>query len=439
LTRDSLAVAIEALSWMAYSGIGERTALLKASSQLNIQGIGELRQAHKWIMETSRFQNRLDWVIAQAVPDDIVKVAPHGIRSLLRILAYMKVVDSKPRADLEKTVSWGRQVIGWGDLRPYEEHIARLVSTTQDPLTSRTSEFEKLAVDTCHPAWYVQKLVTNFGRPFALEILRRDLFRVGTFARANSLKMSRDRSIETTLGAVQIDGLDEVYSIIKPARGSERAKLASNGEIVIQDLGSIVVGLVASPSPGDVVLDICASPGNKTSHLAAQMRNEGEIYSIELSRTRCLQWKKEMNRTGCSIATLIRGDARKLPLRIQGKVVVVDPPCSNSGVFARNPASKWRVTPVRLKELVRSQEEILQAASQAVIEGGTLVYCTCSVLPEEDEYIVETFLRKNPEFDLVQQAPFLGRQGLRGLSLCQRFYPCFHDCNGSFIAKMRKG
>ena len=424
---------------MAYAGIGERTALLKAADQLNIHGIGELRQAHKWIMETNRFQNRLDWVIAQAVPDDIVRVAPHGIRSLLRILAYLKVVDSKPRADLEKTVSWGRHIIGWGDLRPYEEHIARLVSTTQDHPTSQMAESQKLALDTCHPAWYVQKLVTDFGRAFALTILRRDLFPVGTFARANSLKTSGNRSIEATLGAVRIEGLENVYTLIKPVRRGERTKLASNGEIVIQDFGSVVAGLVARPSPGDVVLDICASPGNKTSHLAAQMRNEGEIYSVELSRTRCLQWKKEMNRTGCSIATLIRGDARKLPLHIQGNVVLVDPPCSNSGVFARNPASKWRVTPVRLKELLRSQEEILQAASGAVIDGGTLVYCTCSILPEENEFIVETFLRKNPEFALSSQAPFLGQQGLRGLSLCQRFYPCFHNCNGSFIAKMHKG
>jgi 16S rRNA (cytosine967-C5)-methyltransferase len=168
------------------------------------------------------------------------------------------------------------------------------------------------------------------------------------------------------------------------------------------------------------------------------MGNEGEIYSIELSATRSFQWRKEMTRTGCSIAILIRADARKLPLNHLVDVALVDPPCSNSGLFARNPASKWRVTPARLKELVRTQGDILQAASERLADGGTLVYCTCSILPEENEFVVETFLKKNPEFTLSQQTPFLGRPGLRGLYECQRFYPHLHDCNGYFIAKMQK-
>jgi 16S rRNA (cytosine967-C5)-methyltransferase len=169
------------------------------------------------------------------------------------------------------------------------------------------------------------------------------------------------------------------------------------------------------------------------------MDNEGEIYSVEISPSRSLQWKKETKRTGCSIATLIRADARKLPLRNQADLALVDPPCSNSGVFARNPANKWRVTLALLKDLIRSQGEILQAASERIIDGGTLVYCTCSLLPEENELVVEAFLKKNPEFVLRPQVPFLGREGLRGLSYCQRFYPHLHDCNGYFIAKMRKG
>jgi 16S rRNA (cytosine967-C5)-methyltransferase len=235
-----------------------------------------------------------------------------------------------------------------------------------------------------------------------------------------------------------VKGVENVYALDKGGRADARAKLASSGEIVIQDLGSIVAGLVAAPGPGQVVLDVCASPGNKTSHLAAQMGNDGEIYSLEISASRSLQWKREMIRTGCRIATLIMADATKLPIRIQADVVLVDPPCSNSGVFARDPTSKWRLTPTRLKELVRAQGEILQEASEQLNEGGTLVYCTCSILPEENELVVETFLKKNPEYTLTQQRPFLGCPGLRGLSDCQRFFPHLHNCNGYFIAKMRK-
>jgi 16S rRNA (cytosine967-C5)-methyltransferase len=439
LTEDSLAVAIEALSWMAYSGVGERTALLKASRQMNITGLGDLRQGHKWVMETSRFLNRLDWIISEVIPNRVTEDTPHGIRSLLRILAYVRFVDSKPTVVLERMAAWGRQIIGWRELHPYEECIARLASASTNPSTNFLPEVERLSVDTCHPTWYVRHLIRSFGRIFALRVLKRDLTPVANYARANELKTETGSSLGEQLHASKVGALDNVYLLNKLGGADTRAQLASTGKIVIQDFASIVAGLVASPKPNQTVLDVCASPGNKTSHLAAQMKNRGEIYSIELSQSRSLQWKREMVRTGCSIATLVRADARELPVRVQANLVLVDPPCSNSGVFARNPASKWRVTPGRLREQIRLQSEILEAASQRLTYGGTLIYCTCSILPEEDELVVEHFLKKNPDFTLSPQTPFFGCPGERGLTDCQRFYPHLHDCNGYFIAKMRKG
>jgi len=424
---------------MEYTGIGERGALLKASRQMSIRESSDLRQAHKWIMETSRFQNRLDWLISQSVPAQTLEKAPHGIRSLFRIIAYTKLIESRSRADLEQIVDWARQTIGWREMRPYEENVAKLVSSNRKPITSSLSELERLTLETCHPAWYVQCVTLDFGRPAGLRILERDLSPVLTFARTNNLKLSRNETLPEQVHASRVNNLDGAFVFDATSNLSERQELASSGKIVIQDLGSIVASLVASPKPGQVVLDACASPGNKTSHLAAQMCNEGEIYSVEVSATRASQWKKEMARTGSSVAKLIRADAAHLPLRGRVDVALVDPPCSNSGVFARNPASKWRTSYARVKELVRSQARILQAASEQLVEGGTLVYCTCSILPEEDELIIEEFLKKNPEFTLEPQTPFVGCPGLRGLTSCQRFYPHLHNCNGYFIAKMRNG
>lgn len=167
----------------------------------------------------------------------------------------------------------------------------------------------------------------------------------------------------------------------------------------------------SSPKPGQTVLDICAAPGNKTTHLAAQMNHQGQIFSVDISSKRLSHWKKEMVRCGCEIAASIRADARRLPLKTEADVVMVDPPCSNSGVFARNPSGKWKITPSRVTELVLRQHSILQAASEHVAPNGSVVYCTCSILPEEDELIVDAFLRKNPDFRLVRQIPFLGSPG----------------------------
>ena len=145
-----------------------------------------------------------------------------------------------------------------------------------------------------------------------------------------------------------------------------------------------------------------------------------------------------MRRTHVSIAEGVRADASTLPIERKVDVVLVDPPCSNTGVLARNPSIKWRITPARVKEYAAKQYSILRAGADHVDAAGTLVYCTCSILPEENELVIENFLRRNQDFKIVAQTPFLGSPGLRGLEQCQRFYPHLHDCNGHFIAKMRK-
>jgi 16S rRNA (cytosine967-C5)-methyltransferase len=256
------------------------------------------------------------------------------------------------------------------------------------------------------------------------------------YIRLNSLKpVTQTAEITAELEGLRVEGVDGVFRL---GMKGQPSRLIKSGGVVVQDLASITAGLVASPKPGQIVIDICAAPGNKTTHAAAQMQNRGEIYSVDLSGRRLVYWKKEMERCGCEIPRPIRADARRLPLKTSADVVIVDPPCSNSGVFARSPAGKWKLTPARVMEYGLRQYSIIQNASDYVNTSGTLVYCTCSILPEENELVIEEFLRKNPDFKVVRQMPFLGSVGLRGLDLCQRFYPHIHECNGYFIAKLQR-
>jgi 16S rRNA (cytosine967-C5)-methyltransferase len=432
--KNSLAVAIEALSWMAYAGLGERTALFRAADELNVGDSGELRQAHRLIMETTRFQNRIDYVISQVIPDEEIARTPHGIRSFLRIVAFLKYVQSASQIALERQVGLGRQVLGWKNLHPYEKQIAAIVGGRIDQPSLRESN--RLSLETCHPVWFVERIVKIFGRAFALRFLRRNFKPVPSYFRINPLKaVDKPRSSVIGLG-VRIEGVDEVFRSDKKTGPSSRS--IESGAIVVQDLAGIVAGLVASPKPESTVLDVCAAPGNKTSHLAAQMHNRGEIWSVDVSSRRLSYWRSEMVRCGCEIAEPLRADARRLPVRVEANVVLIDPPCSNSGVFARSPAGKWKLTPARVSEFALRQYAILQAAAEHVTWNGVLVYCTCSVLPEENEFVIDRFLRRNPDFKLTPQSPFLGSPGLWGFELCQRFYTHVHECNGYFIAKLVK-
>ena len=432
MRKRALAVAIEALSWIAYAGLGERTALFRAADQLDA-GPDELRQAHRLVMETTRFQNRLDHYVSMASgsrADDV----PHGVSVFLRILAFSKQIDRTDDKQLQLMISSARQILGWKTLHPFEETIGRIISQT--PQLHPVDEYDRIALETCHPAWYVNHILLVFGRSLALQILNRDLTPVPLYVRCNSL---RNPALSEDAMGIKVDGLQGVWKLNTPKLGPNQIELVKSGKIVIQDLSSIISGLVASPRPGDTVLDACAAPGNKTVHLAAMMNNEGSILSIDASTERMARWKKETKRMGCLIASGLVADVTNLEPNIEADVAIVDPPCSNTGVFAKNPVMKWKLTPSRLETLVEKQYGLLSAVSKHVRVGGTLTYSTCSILPMENEEVILSFVREHPEFKLEQQTPFLGSPGRMGLTKSQRFSTHLHGCNGYFIAKLRRG
>jgi 16S rRNA (cytosine(967)-C(5))-methyltransferase len=440
LTRDSLAVAIEALSWMEYAGIGERTALFKAAAQLGVKRPVELRQAHKLIMETTRYRNRLEDLVSSSAPGKTERIA-HGVTSFLNILAYLKYIANAPERDVEQNVGWARQILGWKDLLPFEKQIALVASGTLQPHGRQVTEHEQIALQTCNPTWFVRSTIQVFGRPFALRLLARNLTQLPQYVRMNTLKIhSKDRAedISKKIHGIRLQQPQDTLRLERAPSALTRSEAFKSGEIVIQDLASIVTGFVAAPKQGAAVLELCAAPGNKTSHLAALMDNKGDICSVDISERRLSRWRLETQRMGVTIAHSILADARKIPSHVDADVVLVDPPCSNTGVFARNPNIKWKTSTANINEFASRQRLILEAAAAHVRRNGTLVYCTCTVLPEENEFVIEDFLRREPTFRLVPQTPFLGTPGLRGLAMCQRFYPHLHECNGYFIAKLQK-
>jgi NOL1/NOP2/sun family putative RNA methylase len=441
MTRDSLAIAIEALSWMDYEGVGERTALFRAGRQLDVKEPADLRQAFKIIMETSRFRNRLDVVVRSALGSRQLEGIPHGISSLLRIVTYLKYIDSASRGDLIRTVRWGRDILGWREIHPFENAIGLLASGNLPVFNVGLTEVDRLALETCNPAWFVERTIRVFGRDLALRILWGNLSRLPSYVRLNTLAVAdaddANRIVRQIKGS-RVTSVDGTWKIEKSPDLLTGTDLIRSGLLVTQDLASIVAGLVADVKPGQSVLDLCAAPGNKTSHLAALMNNRGEICSIDVSKSRLAYWKKQMQRTKVAITEAIRADGANPPVRRKVEVAMVDPPCSNSGVFAKNPSIKWRLSPAKVKDYATRQYSLLNAAANQVDSHGTLVYCTCSILPEENEFVIENFLRRRQDFQLTAQVPFFGSPGLMGLQKCQRFYPHLHDCDGYFIAKMRR-
>jgi 16S rRNA (cytosine967-C5)-methyltransferase len=302
---------------------------------------------------------------------------------------------------------------------------------------------EATALSVFHPAWFVCASTFLLGRPGALKLMQRNAHRASSYIRVNTLLGNDDACLreieEVGIELEPVQSLPLAFKVLSFKQPVVQTKPYRQGRILIQDKASILASIIAAPKPDDSVLDVCAAPGAKTAHLAQLMENKGTIYSIDKSSSRMSFWRREATRLGVKIAHPLLADASKsLPVYKQAEVVLLDPPCSNTGTFWKSPAEKWTTTPERVRALARTQRTMLENVSRSVREGGTLVYSTCSILAEENEHVVNSFLAANPDFRAVDSSPRIGLPGLYGSEMSQRLYPHTHDCNGHFLSKMKR-
>jgi 16S rRNA (cytosine967-C5)-methyltransferase len=207
-----------------------------------------------------------------------------------------------------------------------------------------------------------------------------------------------------------------------------------------QSRASMLVARVLDPQPGDAVLDLCAAPGAKTTHLAALMRGRGKLVAVERNAGRCDALSANCRRMGahwidvrCEEAATFIGDHEGGYDR-----VLLDPPCSGLGTLQARPDARWRKDGAQIKDLTRLQEDLLESAAGHVRQGGSLVYSTCTISPSENEERVHSFLARHPDFeadDLAAEMPdFRHSRAPRFLQLL----PHVHGTDGFFIARLRR-
>jgi 16S rRNA (cytosine967-C5)-methyltransferase len=212
------------------------------------------------------------------------------------------------------------------------------------------------------------------------------------------------------------------------------------GAILAQSRAAMLVSRVLDPQPGERILDLCAAPGGKTTHLAALMQNQGEVVAVERNAKRASQLRDTGRRLGADIVRVEVSDAA-LP-RAEGAVydrVLVDPPCSGLGTLAAHPDLRWRVTPEHLAEMVDAQAAILAAGALALRPGGTLVYATCTICAAENQRQIERLLDAHPDFaldDLTTEFAAYADPTAPGALLT---LPHRDRTAGFFIARLRRG
>jgi 16S rRNA (cytosine967-C5)-methyltransferase len=236
--------------------------------------------------------------------------------------------------------------------------------------------------------------------------------------RINPMTADRD-AIRSELAATGIESTPTPHSPLglriagRPALNKLPAFI--RGDIEVQDEGSQLLGLLVQPKRNSMVVDFCAGAGGKTLLLGALMRNQGRVYAFDTSERRLANLKPRLKRSGLSNIhpQLIAHENDTRIKRLAGKIdtVLIDAPCSGLGTLRRNPDLKWRQTPESIAELAAKQRAILKSAARLPKPGGRLVYATCSVLPEENEQVVQAFLADHPDFRLVPASETAAKLG----------------------------
>lgn len=388
---------------------------LEADPGFRALGPADRRLAQELVFGVLRRQSTLDWLVARRT--DGRRQRP-DIRRLLHLGLYQIVfLDRIPdHAAVHETVELARR-IGLGSQSGFVNAVLR--GTLRDLPGTRQAlaqlPLTDLATASSHPAWLIARWQSRLDPADLVRMLELNNTPPPTYARVNTLctdaaTLQQAWLTEGVVAEVRPFPWAEWATVLELKEHPSLAGLGSfqRGDFYVQDPSTLLPVNLLDPQPGETILDACAAPGGKTSLIAARMNNQGQVRAEDSHAERRRLLTENVARLGATCVTV--GPAPGLESRepVAGAFdrVLVDVPCSNTGVLRRRVEARWRLQPESLIRIRDDQRQILQGASQRVRPGGVLVYSTCSLEPEENALAVEEFLQSNPGFtvDTTQEA-----------------------------------
>lgn len=394
---------------------------------------------------TLKRKNTLDFYLSPFVKKGMDAI-DGWVRQLLRISAYQIVyldrIPSRAVVHEAVTIAKERGHVGVGKfvngvLRTFLRHPLRT--------TEELTHTEKYAIEWSHPEWLIDEWIADYGFHEAKKMAETNLLPAPVTVRVNRLQWTKEEAKK----ALQVEGcelLDGHLSVdaLRIKRGNiAKTKTYQRGGITIQDESSMLVARFLAPKRGMTVLDACAAPGGKTTHIAERMHDEGEIHAFDLHSKKLQLIKEQAKRLHLTSIRTKALDARKLPEFYDEPLfdrVLVDAPCSGLGIIRRKPEIKWQKKRADIERFPEIQLDILEQTSKLVKKGGRLVYSTCTVRKAENEAVVRKFLQRNEQFERDEEAgknvpPFLQPQVKRGEVT---ILPHQFETDGFFMAALRR-
>lgn len=314
----------------------------------------------------------------------------------------------------------------------------------KDPLILPANSIAKLGVLYSLPDWIieifcsqfkledVEKLCAYFNKPATHDL------------RINPLKTTIDEVKNTLLEAgveiINIPHLPQGLRLKESVGSISRLPGFAQGWFSIQDASAQLVSHLLNPQPGEMIIDACASPGGKTTHIAELMSDKGLIVACEIHEKRLSKIQENVDRLQLKSVKIQEGDSTILSqFKNQADKVLVDVPCSGLGTLHKRPDIRWRQNPDKIRELTDLQEKLLKNAASWVKPGGKLVYATCTLNYAENEGVITDFLKNHPDWQI--ESPL--DKSFTNFSVTSngmiKVLPHHHQMDGFFMVKLTKG
>lgn len=399
-----------------------------------------------------RHQGTLDWVINQYSNMPVDRM--HDVvRNILRLGTYQllfmdKVPDSAAvNTAVELTRAWKLK-----GLSGFVNGVLRTIARRRENIAYPdllTDPVRHISYKHSHPQWLVRRWLTRFGTDETIALCTANNETPPMSVRCNTLKIS----VEQLRCEFNKAGLSASSSLLVPdGLQVERMNRITampafqSGLFVVQDESSMLVSHVLGPKPGAVVVDSCAGPGGKATHLAQLMENRGRLWAFDIHEHRLQLIKATAGRLGIDIIETCPGDATNLPEQLYetADYLLIDAPCSGLGVIRRRPDLRWKVREADLDRHARQQLALLNGSIACLKKGCSLIYSTCSTEPEENIGVIRSFLKTHSEFelsDITDLLPFTLESEEDRLEAGQGYLqllPQRYNTDGFFLAYLRK-
>ena len=387
-------------------GMRKSEELLNRMLEHSGLGKSDRALAKELVAGTLKYQLQCDYVIARFYRHDYAKAAT-VLKLILRLGVYQLLhLDRVPKsAVVNESVKLARKYKG--------DHLAKLVNgllrniskaaIDLEALTAEMPDAERLSIRYSYPEWITARWIERYGIETATAMLAHGNLPPATGYRINRLKADPETLLATPelSDAKRVtdaeDGLDRFFfskqfALLEP--------LLKEGLVSVQNPAQGRACLLAAPQPGSTAFDMCAAPGGKATFMAELMENRGRVIALDRTPAKVARIASNAAALGITIIEPREGDALNFDPGCALDTILLDAPCTGTGVLGRRAELRWRTTPEKLRELVALQAALLDRAASLLRPGGVLLYATCSVEPEENELQTEAFLQRHPGFVL---------------------------------------